>query len=182
MKQILFKISEIQKGLDPISKNAENPFYSSSYADLPNIQESLQGLLEASKVMVYHQVLDSKLITTIFDLESSESLSSEIALTMTDPQKKGSEITYFRRYNLLCLFDLRVSDDDANSTSNNAPKQQDKPKVDVWLSDKVFESVMNMPKEKIAECLNKYNGKPFTDGKTYAMKKEFRTQLENKIK
>ena len=182
MQKILLKINEVQKSLEPISKNAENPFYSSSYADLPNIQECLQGYLEASKLMVYHQVNEAKLVTTIYDLESGESLSSEIQLTMTDPQKKGSEITYFRRYNLLCLFDLKVSDDDANTTTNNAPKQQDKPKVDVWLSDKVFESVLNMPKEKIAECLNKYNGKPFTDGKVYAMKKEFRTQLEIKIK
>jgi hypothetical protein len=36
---------------------------------------------------------------------------------MSDPQKLGSVITYFRRYTLQGLLGIRTKDDDANSAS-----------------------------------------------------------------
>jgi len=187
MKNVLKKINLVQQSIDKIDKNAANPFYNSKYADLGNIQDSLRAYLDANKLVVYHQIVDSKVVTSIYDLESKESISSEISIAMQDPQKKGSEITYYRRYNLVALFDLKIEDDDANSTtkapnqsSNQAPKSKDV-KVDVWLSDEKFKGVKLLPKEEIKKCLEKYNGKPFTDSKVYAMKKEFRTELEKLV-
>lgn len=63
---------------------------------------------------------------------------------------------------------------------NNTPMQEAL-KIDTWLSDKQFEQVKLLNVTDIKACLNKYNGKPFTDGKVYAMKKEFRTELEKLV-
>lgn len=176
MKNVLRKINNVQKEIESIKKNAENPFYKTNYADLGNIQEHLQVYLEANQLMIMHTVEDGKLKTFVYDLESAESVHSEIEITMTDPQKKGSEITYFRRYNLVCLFDLKIEDDDANKT---APKQKEvENKIDIWLTDKQFEATKQLPKERIAACLVMYNGLKKPDGKTYGMKKDYRTQLE----
>jgi hypothetical protein len=43
------------------------------------------------------------------------------------PQDKGSEITYYRRYNLLSLLDLEVEDDDGKKAQDSNPpeKQED---------------------------------------------------------
>lgn len=63
---------------------------------------------------------------------------------------------------------------------NNAPMNEAL-KIDVWLTDKQFEQVKLLNPNDVKACLNKYNGKVFTDGKVYAMKKEFRTELEKLI-
>jgi hypothetical protein len=51
--------------------------------------------------------------TEIRDTESDWFVVSEIQMTQwVKPQDKWSEITYYRRYNLLSLLDLEVEDDD----------------------------------------------------------------------
>jgi hypothetical protein len=56
--------------------------------------------------------------TIIIDCESSETIESSIALpALSDPQKLGSAITYFRRYTLQSLLSLQAEDDDANKAS-----------------------------------------------------------------
>jgi hypothetical protein len=59
-----------------------------------------------------------KVITMIFDVESGESIQSDIDLPqIQDPQKLGSAITYFRRYTLQSLLSLQAVDDDGNLAS-----------------------------------------------------------------
>lgn len=179
MEKILKKINLVQTNIDKINKNAENPFYRSNYADLNNIKDHLQTYLEANQLMIFHKVSAGSLITTVYDLESKESLSSEINLSMSDPQKKGGEITYYRRYNLVALFDLKIEDDDANETTKPPSNYKDKPKIDVWLSDSDLEVAKKLSADKIKSVLKKYDGKTvFKDGKLYGMKKDYRTQLE----
>ena len=177
-KNVLTKISNIQNEIGGISKNAKNPFYKSNYADLNNIKESLQPYLETQKLMAYHVVTDNHLVTTIFDTESGEFISSAILLSQTDAQKKGSEITYFRRYNLVSMFDLKIEDDDANTTVKKQPQpvQQVKPNNavnkgrEIFLNEKEFELSKKAPIEKITNLLKKYDGKTlFTDGNIYSM-------------
>lgn len=182
MKNILAKINKIQQSIEKIEKNAENPYYNAKYADLNNIKDHLQAYLDANKLMIYHQVKLDNLITTIRDMESGEEIRSQISLTQTDPQKKGAEITYYRRYNLIAIFDLKIEDDDANATAK-APQNytQKGVKIDIWLTDKQFNAVSKKSPEYIAECLSRYDGKTPVDGKIYGMKKEYKTQLLNII-
>lgn len=45
---------------------------------------------------------------------------------LTDPQKIGSIITYYRRYSILAIFNLAPEDDDAASASQSAQAKQNK--------------------------------------------------------
>ena len=183
MEKVLEKINLIQQEVGKISKNAENPFHNSTYANLTNIQDSLQAFLEANKLMVYHTIVDKKVVTTVYDIESKESLSSSIDMTQTDAQKKGSEITYFRRYNLVCIFDLNVADDDGNEGGNATPSKPQKSnnvKVDNWLTDKNFLAMKGKPKAKISEYIAYYDCKTKqSDGLVYGMKKAYKMDLLN---
>ena len=50
-----------------------------------------------------------------------------------DPQKLGSEITYYRRYTLQSLLGLQAEDDDANMTVKKTPPADDS-KQQGWLN------------------------------------------------
>jgi len=62
--------------------------------------------------------MDSKVCTMIIDVENGEEMISEMPLpNITDPQKLGSAITYFRRYTLQSLLALQAVDDDGNTAT-----------------------------------------------------------------
>lgn len=83
-------------------------------------------------MLITHQTKNNLVTTTIYDIESGESISSEIDIgkitttrestdqkgikttevTEQDPQAVGAIVTYYRRYNLLQLLDLKTEDND----------------------------------------------------------------------
>jgi hypothetical protein len=63
-------------------------------------------------------IQNGNVTTIIIDCENNESIESSIALpVLSDPQKLGSAITYFRRYTLQSLLSLMAEDDDGNKAS-----------------------------------------------------------------
>jgi hypothetical protein len=106
---------EVKKAWIKIVKDNKVSFKNTKYsfASLDQIQEKLAPILEQQKLLILHGVDEWMVVTTIHDIDSGEQLSSNINLREgTKPQDKWSEITYYRRYNLVCLFDLEVWDDD----------------------------------------------------------------------
>ena len=65
--------------------------------------------------------LQNALRTTLEHKESGEFISSVMAMDATSgPQGNGSQISYFRRYNLLSLLNLEADDeDDGNAAQGN---------------------------------------------------------------
>lgn len=107
-------------------------------------------------------------MSQIIDPDTGEIVTSEMQLgNITDPQKRGSEITYYRRYTLQSLLGLQAEDDDANKASQ-ATKEESKP----WLDEKGFKFLMEKgTKEQINTAF-----------KTRRMKKEYKEQLTTKLK
>ena len=69
-------------------------------------------------MVLLQPINEDRVCTEIHDLESGQSVSSCIKLPiLTDPQKVGSAITYFRRYSLQSLLALQTDDDDGNKAS-----------------------------------------------------------------
>jgi len=67
-------------------------------------------------------VKDDKVYTIIADINSCDTLESFMTLPpITDAQKLGGAITYFRRYTLVSLLSLQAVDDDGHEASR-APK------------------------------------------------------------
>ncbi len=110
MKAIAKKLLEIKKHCISLKRNTKA--YNYFYATLDQIQKELNPILDELELVIFHKVENNKVITSVVDIESWESIQSEIEISTTKPQDQWSEITYYRRYNLVCLFDLVVEDDD----------------------------------------------------------------------
>jgi len=118
MIEILTKLSDVKNTIGKLSKKADNPFFKSKYLDLGEILESLEPLLQASKMVLLQPIVNDSVVTQIYDLESGQVVESAIKLpTLNDAQKIGSAITYYRRYSLQSLLSLQTEDDDGNKAS-----------------------------------------------------------------
>jgi|TARA_R100000479_G_C6293290_1_gene167422 hypothetical protein len=115
---INLKIFRIQNEIEAIIKDANNPYFKSNYADINAMLEQLQPLLNKYKVCIEQPINDSKVFTILTCVETGQSKSSSLELQLvSDPQKLGSAITYYRRYTLQGLLGIRTKDDDANTAS-----------------------------------------------------------------
>lgn len=103
------------------------------YADLAQIQDAIAPALQELRLLIVHKTLDGKVCTVIANVDDeTQTVTSEIEIgkinttrewtdskgihttevTEQDPQAVGSIITYYRRYNLLQLLDLKTEDND----------------------------------------------------------------------
>ncbi len=115
---INLKIFRIQNELEAIIKDAKNPYFKSNYADINAMLEQLQPLLNRYKVAIEQPMKDGKVFTILTCVDTGDSKSSSLELQpISDPQKLGSVITYYRRYTLQGLLGIRTKDDDANIAS-----------------------------------------------------------------
>ena len=113
MKRIL----EVQKQIGSLSKNAKNPFFKSQYLDLNTLLNEVKPLLEEKGLILMQPIQGVSVYSIIYDAETGEDLVSSFILipeNITDPQKLGSAITYFRRYTLKSLLAIAEEDDDGN--------------------------------------------------------------------
>jgi len=120
MKRLL----KVQQEIGTLSKNAKNPFFKSQYLDLTTIIQHVTPLLNAEGLVLIQPLAGDSVTTAILDSETGEVIaSSSLTLApMTDPQKMGSQITYFRRYTLKSLLAIAEEDDDGNRASRPTPK------------------------------------------------------------
>ena len=119
--QLAPDLIKLQSSLDPLIKNAENPYFHSKYVDLTSLWQSVQPLLAASNFAVI-QVgapceAGSISLETMLIHTSGEWISGELTLPLgkADPQGAGSAISYARRYGLSALLGLVAEDDDGET-------------------------------------------------------------------
>ena len=110
-KSLKEKLFEIQKLHLKFPKTTEAFKY--KYVPLDELWEKLVPVLDKYKLLVIHKTEDKEVITTVSDLDSEDTIESRMPLPENlEPQKLGSAITYYRRYNLNQLFNLMAEDDD----------------------------------------------------------------------
>jgi hypothetical protein len=118
MKNLYLKLAEVKREVGKVSKNSKNPHFKNTYADLNALIDAVEPILLEKGLLMLQPIQNGNVNTIIIDCESSESIESSIALpVLSDPQKLGSAITYFRRYTLQSLLSLQAEDDDANKAS-----------------------------------------------------------------
>lgn len=102
-----------------VEKNWNNPHFKSKYVMLDDMLAVLLPMLEDAKLLLLNYVEDRKLVTEVIDYENEwASIKSEFPIAQDDPQKIGSCITYWKRYNLGALFNIITEfDDDGNGVS-----------------------------------------------------------------
>lgn len=158
MKRIL----EVKKQIGTLSKNSKNPFFKSAYLDLNDLLLAVEPLLQEQKLVLIQPIENNTVYSIIMDAESGEPIINSgliIPSNITDPQKLGSCITYFRRYTLKSLLAISEGDDDGNST---------KPKEEINLRNC----------KTITDLENVYKGLSKTDQSKYA---KLTTELKTKL-
>jgi len=143
MKAISQALVKFQAQLKPVSKDSENPFFKSSYADLSSILQAIMPVLSANGLALSQpmKVQDGGtiLITRLIH-ESGESLESEMILpSHADPQKFGSLISYYKRYQLSALLSISTKDED-NDGNMTAPVNNYTQKAPVAASNNTLAS------------------------------------------
>lgn len=137
------KLFEIQNELGTLAKTKENTFLKGAkYFDINAVIAHLKPLLEKHKLLVMQPLcmINDKpgIRTVITDIESKETEKFQTTYPeVTDAQRAGSSITYFRRYSLVSLFLLEAEDDDGKKAIQK---------------DKVLDIVPLL--EKIGACKN----------------------------
>jgi hypothetical protein len=115
-------IHAAKQELGKVPKDSTNPFFKSKYFDINGLLDVVEPILHKHGLFCIQPIQDSKVTTRIVQASTGDSIASELQLSGTnDPQKHGSEITYYRRYTLQSLLAMQADDDDGNAASKRTP-------------------------------------------------------------
>jgi len=168
------KLFNLQKEFETLQKSENNPFFKSKYLPLEDILNHFIPLLNKHKLVCYTYTKEDLIITKLLDFEDQTFIESEFKIFNTDPQKRGSEITYWRRYNLLQLLNINTEDDDWNIASSEWNTKQFYKKE--WRD--LLEVITDMKASKTREDLIKFKD----EWKLLAKTDKQKIWLENEFK
>tara|TARA_R110002073_G_scaffold24811_1_gene83180 strand:- start:28 stop:549 length:522 start_codon:yes stop_codon:yes gene_type:complete len=142
-KTIYENLFEAKKHIGKISKDSKNPFFKSKYFDINGLLNAVEPVLAENGLLLLQPIEDGKVITKIINVADGVTIQSEMTLpALTDAQKLGSAITYFRRYTAQSLLGLQAEDDDANLASRKPKTKQ----LD-WLAPTKVNAAIKYAKE-----------------------------------
>tara|TARA_R110000803_G_scaffold175209_1_gene237740 strand:- start:55 stop:570 length:516 start_codon:yes stop_codon:yes gene_type:complete len=139
IKTFYERILIAKKEIGVVTKNAKNPHFKNTYADVNAIISEVEPVLLQNDLILLQPIVEGKQFTVIQDALSDARLESYLELPLgMNPQQMGSAITYFRRYTLQSLLSLRAEDDDAQTASKVVPV---KPQLKEMPNDKLTEAI-----------------------------------------
>lgn len=109
------------------AKNAKNPFFKSSYADLAeviNISKPTLAKFGLSIIQMPYAMNGHVGVETMIIHKTGEYITSRLNMPLgakKDAQAVGSAITYARRYSLAAMAGIAQEDDDGNNASGKKP-------------------------------------------------------------
>lgn len=120
--QLATALSIAQGQMESVTKDADNPFFKSKYAELNGYIQTAKKPLANNGLAVIQLTSSAEnkaRVTTVLTHKSGQWISSmlELAPTKPDAQGMGSAITYARRYGYGAILAMGVEDDDGNGAS-----------------------------------------------------------------
>lgn len=113
------KLLQFQKLGITIKKGERNPHFKNTYANLNEVLDKVVKPLNEMEVVIIQSPTATGLETTLMDTEDDTSVTGFLPfVSATDPQKIGSNLTYYRRYSLVTMLGLEDEDDDGNKASS----------------------------------------------------------------
>lgn len=143
--KIAAALVQAQSEMGNATKDAINPFFKKSYADLNAIREAVLPVLNRNGICAIQPtiVIDGcDFVETILLHNSGEFISSLTRIVVdkvNDAQRHGSGLSYARRYALQSIVNIGAEDDDANKAV--APQQVKEKKVNATESATVKEEL-----------------------------------------
>jgi hypothetical protein len=133
------KLHAAKQQIGKVAKNATNPHFKKSYADINALLTTVEPILHEHGLLLLQPVVGNDVVTRIIDIDSGEVIESFMSLpVITDPQKVLAAVTYFRRGTLQSLLSLQAVDDDGNTAAQGAAS---KPTIDDNRFKKALESI-----------------------------------------
>jgi hypothetical protein len=133
------KLHAAKQQIGQVAKNATNPHFKKSYADINALLTTVEPILHEHGLLLLQPVVGNDVVTRIIDIDSGEVIESFMSLpVITDPQKVLAAVTYFRRGTLQSLLSLQAVDDDGN-TAAAAP--QGKPTINAERFKSALEAI-----------------------------------------
>ena len=130
------KLHRAKLAIGKVTKNANNPHFKKSYADLNAIIEAVEPILLENGLLLLQPIQGNSVCTQIIDIDSAEKIESCMELPAgLNPQQIGSCLTYYRRYTLVSLCSLQSVDDDGAAASKSTPTKP--PITDERLTDAI---------------------------------------------
>lgn len=124
IKNLTKALLNAQKNMGKAVKGAKNPYFKSTYADLPTVMEVVKEPLNEAGIIVLQPASwrDGRnfITTTLIHAETGEWMSSDTEVVCTkanDPQAFGAAQTYARRFGLQSMLFIPAEDDDGNYAS-----------------------------------------------------------------
>lgn len=123
MQKIAKALSLFRDKIEAVSKDANNPFFKSKYADLSSILDAIKSPLKEAGLALTHYPINTEhgfiLRSVLMEIESWEKIEWEFPIFWSKPQEVWISITYARRYNTVALLDIPTEDDDWNSSNES---------------------------------------------------------------
>jgi len=117
------KLFKVTSTMDKMTKDSKNPFFNSKYFDINQLIEAVRPAFIREDLLLLQPIENNQVGTRIIDIETGEAVESFLPLPdLSDPQKIGACITYYRRFTLGSLIGIEAEDDDGNLASGNKPK------------------------------------------------------------
>lgn len=124
--ELALALLEVQKQMQPATKDGSNPFTKSNYATLNSVMETCREPLLKNGILLTQTPIPPpdylgggylSLMTKLIHAKSGQWLASVTVtpLPKADPQGMGSAITYCRRYALCAMLGIVTEDDDAEA-------------------------------------------------------------------
>ena len=127
--EIIKALLKVQKDFPRIEKNNTNPHFKNRYADLSEIINKTRDVLHLHGLVLMQTIISEStdcltLRTTLYH-ESGESISSDFSFHPDiNPQKIGSQLTYFRRYSIAALLNIAADDDDDGDSASQKWREE----------------------------------------------------------
>lgn len=112
------KLHRAKLSIGKVVKNATNPHFKKSYADINALLETVEPILHENGLLLLQPIHDTVLVTQIIDIDSGQMIESWLSLPLiSDPQKMISATTYYRRATLQAILALQAVDDDGHEAT-----------------------------------------------------------------
>lgn len=152
MKELLTALCKAKQQFKPIAKDKKNPHFKSDYASLDSVLASVEPGLLAYELVITSSVVDGSLVTRLYH-SSGEFLESTFSLpNLSDPQKVGSAISYYRRYAICGLLSVTADEDDDGNASKPAIKNSYIAPPQIQRSEQPSQRTIET-QEALTECM-----------------------------
>jgi len=133
------KLHAAKQQIGKVAKNATNPHFKKSYADINALLTTVEPILHEHGLLLLQPVVGNDVVTRIIDIDSGDVIESFMSLpVITDPQKVLAAVTYFRRGTLQSLLSLQAVDDDGNGAADS---QKGKPTINAERFKSALEAI-----------------------------------------